>query len=470
MRRLITFIAALTLALSGAAVTVPAFADERSDLVDRQEEQEREIERLQSELEGIDIDLQDAYLALEDTRGKIPGAEAEVLTAENELAAAIRQAEANAALLEAAQGELDGIQDEITEYEANVDATRKSLGEYARATYRGDTMPSDLELLLGSSTAEDFTNAYRAQSAVSRSQTNSLTEFEQQAAQSKNRESRQSAVEEEIDALKKASDELVVVQEEKKSLADQKREELYALEAKFAEQSNQLESKKTDYKASIDNLQVARDQTAQRIAQIDEENRRKEEARIAAEKAAAEKAAAEKAAREKAAREQAARNNRPAPAPATAPAPAPAPQVRGGWIVPPVPAPVYVTSPFGMRQYPFGGMWMHNGVDLRSRCGEPQTAAADGVIAAVVPAGGNGTHGNQVFINHGIVNGRSYVTVTNHLQAFNVSSGQAVKQGQVIGWTGETGRVTACHVHFEVWQDGTVIDPMSFSTFVRRWS
>lgn len=464
MRKLITFVAALTLAVSGAAIVMPASADERDELVDQQEEQELEIERLQSELEGVDVGLQDAYLQLEETRGKIPAAEAEVLEAENELAAAIREAEANAALLAAAQGELDTINDDIAEHEANADETRKSLSEYARATYRGDTMPSDLELLLGSSTAEDFANAYRAQSAVSRSQTSSLTEFEQQAAQAKNRESRQSAVEEEIEELKEASDELVIVQEEKKALADQKRDDLYALETKFAEQSETLEAKKVDYQASLDEMEDARDQTAQRIADIDEENRRKEAERIAAEKAAAEKAEQDRIAADQAARERAGQSNQPAPAPA------PAPQVPSSWIQPPVPAPVYVTSPFGMRQYPFGGMWMHNGVDLRSRCGEAQTAAADGVVAAVVPAAGNGTHGNQVFINHGIVGGNSYVTVTNHLQAFNVSTGQAVSKGQVIGWTGETGRVTACHVHFEVWRDGTVIDPMTFNSFVRRWS
>ncbi len=440
MRKLMTFVAALTLAVSGAAIAMPASADERDELVDQQEEQELEIERLKSELEGIDVGLQEAYLQLEETRGKIPAAEAEVLEAENELASAIREAEANAALLAAAQGELDTINNDIAEHEANADETRKSLGEYARATYRGDTMPSDLELLLGSSTAEDFANAYRAQSAVFRSQTSSLTEFEQQAAQAKNRESRQSAVEEEIAELKEASDELVIVQEEKKNLADQKRNDLYALETKFAEQSETLEAKKVNYQASLDEMEDARDQTAQRIADIDEENQR------------------------------ARQSNQPAPAPAPGPAPAPAPQVSSSWIQPPVPAPVYVNSPFGMRQYPFGGIWMHNGVDLHSPCGEAQTAAADGVVAAVVPAAGNGTHGNQVFINHGIVGGNSYVTVTNHLQAFNVSTGQAVSKGQVIGWTGQTGRVTGCHVHFEVWRDGRVIDPMTFNSFVRRWS
>lgn len=455
MRRIITFIAALTLG-AGAVAALPAAADERSDLVDQQEQQDREMERLQSELEGIDVDLQAAYLQLEQTRGKIPDAEAQLRVAEDELAAAVREAEANAALLVAAQGELDTIEADIAAYEENADQTRKSLGEYARATYRGDTMPSNLELLIGSSTAEDFANAYRAQSAVSRSQTSSLTEFEQQAAQAKNRESRQRAVEDEIAELKKAADELVVVQEDKRQAANQKRDDLLELEDQLAEQSQSLETQKDDYLDSIDNLAVARDETAKRIADIDEENRRKGE----------ERKAAEKAAREQAAREQGARSG----GSAAAPAPAPPLRAGGSWIQPPVPAPVYVTSPFGMRQYPFGGMWMHNGVDLRSPCGEAQTAAADGVVAAVVPAAGNGTHGNQVFINHGVVGASSYVTVTNHLQAFNVSTGQSVKQGQVIGWTGETGRVTACHVHFEVWQDGVVIDPMTFSSFVRRWS
>ncbi|MDY5142942.1 M23 family metallopeptidase, partial [Actinotignum timonense] len=137
-----------------------------------------------------------------------------------------------------------------------------------------------------------------------------------------------------------------------------------------------------------------------------------------------------------------------------------------GALIPPVPAPLYVTSPFGMRVYPFdGGWWMHEGVDLRSACGNPQYAAAAGVVAAVRPASGNGTHGNQVILNLGYINGSSYVVVYNHLSGFNVSVGQSVGQGDVIGWTGMTGMVTGCHVHFEVWQDGVVIDPMSLPGF-----
>ena len=121
-----------------------------------------------------------------------------------------------------------------------------------------------------------------------------------------------------------------------------------------------------------------------------------------------------------------------------------------------------------MRVYPFDGeLWMHNGVDLSSACGQAQVAPANGVVARTVPALGNSTHGNQIFINLGIVDGSSWVAVTNHLSDFNVTPGQSVKQGDVIGWTGQTGQVTGCHVHFEVWKDGNVVDPMSFPAFTQ---
>lgn len=443
MRKLASVVAAVALAASAIAA-VPAIGDERSDLVDQQQEQKAEKERLQSEMEGIDVNLQEAYLKLEETRGKIPAAEAAVQSAEANLAAAVRELEANTALLDAAQGQLEEIKAQIKDNEANADAMRKSLGELARATYRGDTMPSTMEMLVGSASAEDFANAYRAQSAVSRSQSASLAQFQQKAAQEKNREARQNAVEDQIEALKTRSEELVDTQSTKKAEADARKAELVNLEASLVSQSEDFEDQKASYQASLAKLETQSEQTAQRIAEIDAENQRKLEAERARAKAQA---------------------NAP-----VQPAPNTSPQAGGAWLKPPVPAPLYVTSPFGMRVYPFGGTWMHNGVDLRSQCGEAQTAPADGVVSAVIPAAGNGTHGNQIYINHGVVGGNSYVTVTNHLSAFNVSVGQSVKQGDVIGWTGQTGLVTACHVHFEVWKNGAVVDPMNFGSFTQRWS
>ncbi|MFP7696581.1 peptidoglycan DD-metalloendopeptidase family protein [Trueperella sp. LYQ143] len=427
----------------GVAASLPAYADERSDLVELQGQQEATQERLQSQLEGIDVNLQQTYLQLEQTKSAIPIAEVAVQQAENELSAAVRQAEANAALLNSAQTELASIDAEIVSSEGSAQDTRRSLAELARATYRGEMMPSTLEVLFGSSTAEDFANAYRAQSVISRSQTLSLTQYQQRAAQAKNRQARQEAVRAQIEDLKAQSDQLVKVQKEKKDVADSKRAELAALEASLDNQSKQFQAQKANYQQSLAEVSAARDATAARIAQIDEENRR----------AAAAAAAAAQAQSQAHSSGSAGVNT------------------SGSWIIPPIPNPLYVTSPFGMRVYPFDGqIWMHQGVDLRSPCGQAQVAAADGVVSAVIPAAGNSTHGNQVYINHGIVNGSSWVTVSNHMSGFNVVPGQSVRQGDVIGWTGATGMVTGCHVHFEVWRDGQVLDPMTLSSFVETYN
>jgi murein DD-endopeptidase MepM/ murein hydrolase activator NlpD len=122
-----------------------------------------------------------------------------------------------------------------------------------------------------------------------------------------------------------------------------------------------------------------------------------------------------------------------------------------------------VTSPYGYRVYPITGGWfMHNGVDLRSSCGEAQYSSAAGTVIKIGYAASNGTHGNQVIINHGVLGGRSTVTVYNHLSRFAVRYGQRVSKGQVIGNTGATGNVTGCHVHFELWLDGATVNPMAY--------
>ena len=127
-----------------------------------------------------------------------------------------------------------------------------------------------------------------------------------------------------------------------------------------------------------------------------------------------------------------------------------------------------MTSPYGYRIHPIAGYrWWHAGVDIRSACGNPQYAAASGTVNATRGARGNGSHGNQVIIDHGRIGSHSYVTVTNHLSRFNVRAGQSVAKGEVIGWTGATGNVTGCHVHFEVWRNGSTIDPMGLSGWVR---
>jgi murein DD-endopeptidase MepM/ murein hydrolase activator NlpD len=111
----------------------------------------------------------------------------------------------------------------------------------------------------------------------------------------------------------------------------------------------------------------------------------------------------------------------------------------------------------GMKINPFyKTVAMHNGMDLLAASGTPVLAGADGVVVKAVKNGKR--EGSSVAIDH--KNG--YVTVYNHLGKIKVRKGQRVKQGEVIAEVGLTGMSFAPHLHYEVWYNGKVMDPMDY--------
>jgi murein DD-endopeptidase MepM/ murein hydrolase activator NlpD len=113
-------------------------------------------------------------------------------------------------------------------------------------------------------------------------------------------------------------------------------------------------------------------------------------------------------------------------------------------------------SPFGPRIDPFGrGRAMHEGLDFSAPYGTPILAAADGIVAF---AGYHHDFGNMVEINHA----GQWITRYAHMSGLNVKAGQPVKQGDVIGFLGGTGRATGPHLHLEVRKDGKAVDPLPF--------
>jgi len=71
-------------------------------------------------------------------------------------------------------------------------------------------------------------------------------------------------------------------------------------------------------------------------------------------------------------------------------------------------------------------------------------------------------YGNFSVIDHGIIDGKRVTTAYAHQAAFLVREGQQVAKGDQIGVVGSTGYSTRPHLHFEVREDGTVVDPMSW--------
>ena len=113
-----------------------------------------------------------------------------------------------------------------------------------------------------------------------------------------------------------------------------------------------------------------------------------------------------------------------------------------------------LSSPFGMRKHPIDGFnKMHRGTDFAAPMGTPIMASGDGVIKK---AGWCGGGGNCVVIKHN----STYQTVYAHMSKFakSIRSGVRVKQGQIIGFVGSTGKSTGPHLHYEVIVNGKKIN------------
>ncbi len=113
-----------------------------------------------------------------------------------------------------------------------------------------------------------------------------------------------------------------------------------------------------------------------------------------------------------------------------------------------------ITSGFGMRRHPLLGYnKLHTGIDFGAARGTPIKAAGDGVV---VHAGWRGSYGRAVVIKH---TGK-YSTLYAHMsKTAKLKKGQHVRQGQVIGYVGTTGRSTGPHLHYEVRKGGRPVNP-----------
>jgi murein DD-endopeptidase MepM/ murein hydrolase activator NlpD len=114
-----------------------------------------------------------------------------------------------------------------------------------------------------------------------------------------------------------------------------------------------------------------------------------------------------------------------------------------------------VSSRFGWRQDPLTGeTTFHKGVDIAVAYGHDVKAAADGVVSF---AGVQNGYGNTVVVDHD--GGRQ--TRYAHLSQEFVRAGDIVSEGQVLGKSGNSGRSTGAHLHFEVLVNGRPVDPVA---------
>ncbi len=111
-----------------------------------------------------------------------------------------------------------------------------------------------------------------------------------------------------------------------------------------------------------------------------------------------------------------------------------------------------LSSPFGNRKHPILGFTKHhNGTDFAAPTGTPIMASGNGTV---IKAGWCGNGGNCVRIRHN----SSYTTGYGHLSKFATKTGRRVRQGQIIGYVGNTGMSTGPHLHYTVKYNGKFIN------------
>jgi murein DD-endopeptidase MepM/ murein hydrolase activator NlpD len=132
-----------------------------------------------------------------------------------------------------------------------------------------------------------------------------------------------------------------------------------------------------------------------------------------------------------------------------------------------------ITQRYGNTGFTSLGYTFHNGYDIAAPAGQPIYAAADGTVVAA--GSGQAAYGNWVCIKHKVVTksgSREIVTLYAHMRSYKVSVGNAVSQGQIIGYEGNTGNTTRLlygpergyHLHF------TVFDAEGFGVQAGKYS
>ena len=129
---------------------------------------------------------------------------------------------------------------------------------------------------------------------------------------------------------------------------------------------------------------------------------------------------------------------------------------KGGTLAWPTPSCYTITSYFGMREHPiYGDQRYHSGIDIGAAYGAKIVAAENGTV---MTAARSSSYGNMIVVQHD----NGLTTLYAHLSQINVSVNQRVTRGQTIGLVGSTGNSTGPHLHFEVSNGSSRLNPLDY--------
>jgi murein DD-endopeptidase MepM/ murein hydrolase activator NlpD len=413
-------LASTAVALGTLGAGTPAVADDDQR---RKRALDVSIERTRDDLHETSKEFSTAAVQLRRVQSSLAAAQAAVAQARARLAEAKAREARLAAQLQVALREEARAQAEVDAMVARMEETRQLIAGIARTTYQQGPM-ADLAVYLDADSPEDFVARLAYTHSAVRSEQALLERL--------------------------AADKAVL--DAKKAALEAKRAQIAELRAEAAANVTRM--------AGMERAAVAAQQRVARlVAQA-----KTVQARIARERAKEQRRLARMESEAQALQRRLAERARKARAAAAARARRGSGRDRdngwsGGGGIFAVPVYARISSPFGMRVHPVTGVYkLHDGTDFAASCGTPIRAAADGVV---IESGYSGAWGNRLVVEHGMVRGRYIATAYNHMTSYAVRSG-AVSRGQVIGYIGSTGYSTGCHLHFNLYVNGTPVNPMAW--------
>lgn len=405
MRRRAVIAPLLLAAALVVSTLVPASAD---DLVDKKQRADQQVAAAQSDLESSSAAIRRVASALTAVRDQLPAARAAYADAAGRVSDARDRLDVIRDRLRQLRSQREALLGQVSAAQRDIASTETLMGDIVRQQYQAGGM-SELAVVLDASSPSDFVQRMLTTQQVLDSQSAMV---DQLTADKAVLQAKEQAVQVTSDGIQVAA---------AQALQEFKNLQQAAAEARAAKQA-------------IERLVAQREQ-ALRVAR---ERRNVERARyeraVAAQKSLQQQIAA-----------------------ATAvPGTSTGNGIPSGELLWPVPG--SVVQGVGWRIHPvYGYRSCHTGDDISSGSGTPIRAAADGVVVWT-----QGSDSDPFGLNTLIDHGGGLSTFYAHQSAFNVSPGQRVSKGQVIGYVGATGYVTGPHLHFEVRINGLPYDPMGW--------
>lgn len=390
--------------LSSVFLTNPVYANS-TDVAKERSEIKSKLSTTESEIADILIDLKELNAEIEDVN--------ETLSSNQE---ALDETKGE---IKTTEEEIETLEKEIEELEEKIEQRFEILKERAASYQKSGGDIRYLDVLLGSNSFSEFISRVSAVTKITKSDTELMAAHE--ADKSAVEENHQE-VENKLDELSETKDELEAIEER---IKDQK-SEIEAKKKSLNGKQKELETVKKDLKIKDGKLAKIEQQVQNSMAAASNESDDSSDSSGDSAKSSGNLN--------------------------TLSSDTSAPSKGSGQLSWPT-AGGYISSPMATRN----GR-MHKGIDIArtDRSTSPPIYAADNGV--VVSAGNDGAYGNKVVIDHG--NGLK--TVYAHMASIAVSSGQSVSKGTTLGIMGTTGRSTGIHLHFEVYKNGQLQNPMNY--------